>query len=178
MSKMMEVTYSRQIVLMAVIMVMSCVSVLSVSEPEQAMSNRDPDGRQRQIVNLPISSDYLRTSEKRLSEFLGGPGKRSYLEEEENMVPIGYLRDNNEKRLSEFLGGPGKRLSEFLGGPGKRYSEFLGGPGKRVSEFLGGPGKRFSEFLGGPGKRVSEFLGGPGKRNYLNIRYPQFYNDN
>ncbi|XP_023218547.1 fulicin peptides-like isoform X1 [Centruroides sculpturatus] len=157
MSKMLEVTYSRQIVLMAVIMVMSCVSVLSVSEPEQAMSNRGwsvgrefPSDVARKIfelvrvgtgMNIPDVNSHetslkrSRYSQREIgSEFLG---KRT-------------VDDERDKRIgSEFLG---KRMgSEFLG---KRIgSEFLG---KRMgSEFLG---KRMgSEFLG---KRIgSEFLG-------------------
>ncbi|XP_022649853.1 uncharacterized protein LOC111270453 isoform X2 [Varroa jacobsoni] len=48
--------------------------------------------------------------QKRYSEFLGGPGKRS----------IDTADEMLQKRYSEFLGGPGKRYSEFLGGPGKR----------------------------------------------------------
>ena len=71
-------------------------------------------------------------SEKRYSEFLGGPGKR----------------------YSEFLGGPGKRYSEFLGGPGKKSELAFGGVTIRPPlEYADAPMKRWSEFLGGPGKR-------------------------
>ncbi|XP_076343944.1 uncharacterized protein LOC143243957 [Tachypleus tridentatus] len=137
-----------------------------------------PSKKYSQILN--DSGKFLATTEnqermKRLSEFLGGPGKRSF---------DSFLNKKQKlpKRFSEFLGGPGKRFTQLYEDPEKRFSEFLGGPGKRFSEFLGGPGKRFSEFLGGPGKRsilfpyeihpehvhsatkrLSEFLGGPGK---------------
>lgn len=154
---MLEVTYSRQIVVMVVALVMSYASVLSVSEPEQAVNSRGwsfrreyPSDVARKIfelvrvgtgMNIPEVNSHesslkrSRYSQRQIgSEFLG---KRT-------------VDDEIAKRIgSEFLG---KRMgSEFLG---KRIgSEFLG---KRMgSEFLG---KRMgSEFLG---KRIgSEFLG-------------------
>ncbi|RWS00580.1 MIP-related peptides-like protein, partial [Dinothrombium tinctorium] len=76
-------------------------------------------GRQ---VNSSQNDIISSQEEKRYSEFLGGPGKRS---------PFTGKTYGNVKRYSEFLGGPGKRYSEFLGGPGKR-----GEPSPNVFKFF------------------------------------------
>jgi len=61
---------------------------------------------------------------KKLSEFLGGPGRKRFDSEDHSNY---YLT----KRLSEFLGGPGK----------KRFDSSRIRVDKKLSEFLGGPGK-------------------------------------
>ncbi|CAG2178016.1 unnamed protein product [Oppiella nova] len=80
---------------------------------------RSPASKTQESYEYMIPSNLYLT--KRLSEFLGGPGKRS--DYDDNYVL--------SKRLSEFLGGPGKkRMVPSRFGVQKKYSEFLGGPGK------------------------------------------------
>lgn len=85
-------------------------------------------------------NDFYRST--RLSEFLGGPGKRysAYLIRSQGSP--GYLL---AKKLSEFLGGPGKKRPRGNDG---YFSWFNSGYPSKTSSFPEG-----SEFLGGPGKR-------------------------
>lgn len=83
-------------------------------------------------------NDFYRST--RLSEFLGGPGKRysSYLVRSQGSP--GYML---AKKLSEFLGGPGKKRPR--GGSDGYFNWFTGQSSKtgfpEGSEFLGGPGR-------------------------------------
>ena len=82
-------------------------------------------------------SDFIRST--RLSEFLGGPGKRySYLVRSQGSP--GYML---AKKLSEFLGGPGKKRPRSNEG----YFTWLN-PSRSAGGFPEG-----SEFLGGPGRK-------------------------
>lgn len=110
------------------------------------MEVEEQDLQQQQEITLPKRfsanfekgiNDFYRST--RLSEFLGGPGKRysSYLVRSQGSP--GYML---AKKLSEFLGGPGKKRPRSNDG----YFNWFTGQSSKTgfpegSEFLGGPGR-------------------------------------
>ncbi|XP_054156081.1 uncharacterized protein LOC128954519 [Oppia nitens] len=107
---------------------LAIISIVAIADNDFNDRNSLTKSTQQYSYDMPIPSNvYLN---KRYSEFLGGPGKRSYNDDNTNNNAYVVL----PKRLSEFLGGPGKRMLatnyRFGGQQQKRLSEFLGGPGK------------------------------------------------
>lgn len=113
-----------------------CVDGNSEEQEQQELLMEQPPKRFFSSNDKGLN-DFYRSS--RLSEFLGGPGKRysSYLTRSQGSP--GYLL---AKKLSEFLGGPGKKRPRASneGYFSWVYPSKSGFP--EGSEFLGGPGKR------------------------------------